>query len=72
MILSHSILIVENSHNTYILCDCKKNSDLGQVNTFFTSTEEGGWEDLSASGCKCLSTIKSYSSGVSSLLIQRC
>jgi hypothetical protein len=70
MILSHSILIVENSHiHTMRL---QKHSDLGQVNTFFTSTEEGGWEDLSASGCKCLSTIKSYSSGVSSLLIQRC
>ena len=44
-------MIVENSH-------IHTNSDLGQVNTFFTSTEEGGWEDLSASGCKCLSTIK--------------
>lgn len=26
--------------------------DLGEVNAYFASTEEGGWEDLSAAGCE--------------------
>jgi len=27
-------------------------SDLGQVNAYLASTEEGGWEDVAAAGCK--------------------
>ena len=28
--------------------------DMSQVNAFFDTTEEGGWEDLSAAGCEII------------------
>mmetsp|Transcript_31620 Transcript_31620/g.66506 ORF Transcript_31620/g.66506 Transcript_31620/m.66506 type:complete len:186 (+) Transcript_31620:143-700(+) len=38
--------------------------DLGQVNAFFASSEEGGWEDVSAAGCKYLIITISFANNL--------
>ena len=38
-----------NLNSFYSVLHCR---NLNEVNSFFESTEEGGWEDLSAAGCE--------------------